>query len=327
MAVADRGGGRLLPGLLPTRHRADLRRLGPHAALVRARGTGQPNRAQLLRGDPGHRHRRQPGSLIRDRENAVKSRLDAEGISFVIPCLNSGGYLLEAVESLIQQPHTFPYEVVIVDDGSDDQPTLRAIALCAERAEVRIVRQEHSGHHAARNAGINAASFEYVMQLDADDRLATAPELLKAGSYPDRAVKLLKTHQHVAFVHTMSRMIGDFDGLTISSYPCREELVLRKHHVPLDRLPPRRRHPRRSLRPGRTEVGGLGVRREPPRRTIPQRQGQPHRVHRRPATRIPGPLAHTTGLQRRDLRVRHDPAGGGEEPRPVPASLPPRWRG
>ncbi|WP_405557098.1 glycosyltransferase family 2 protein [Streptomyces canus] len=155
-----------------------------------------------------------------------------EGISFVIPCFNSGGYLLEAVESLIQQPHTFPYEVVIVDDGSDDQPTLRAIALCEKRAEVRIVRQERSGHHAARNAGINAASFEYVMQLDADDRLATEPELLKAGSYPDRAVKLLKTHQHVAFVHTMSRMIGDFDGLTISSYPCREELVLRKHHVP-----------------------------------------------------------------------------------------------
>lgn len=136
------------------------------------------------------------------------------------------------MESLIQQPHAFPYEVVVVDDGSDDHRTLRAISLCAERTGVRIVRQEHSGHHAARNAGINAAGFEFVMQLDADDRLATAPELLQAGSYPDQAVKLLTTHQHVAFVHTMSRMIGDFDGLTISSYPCREELVLRKHHVP-----------------------------------------------------------------------------------------------
>ncbi|MFF1687119.1 glycosyltransferase family 2 protein [Streptomyces sp. NPDC058254] len=155
-----------------------------------------------------------------------------EGISFVIPCFNSGDYLREAVESLIQQPHVFPYEVVVVDDGSDDPSTLRAIDRCAERAEVRVVRQERSGHHAARNAGIGAASFAYVMQLDADDRLATDPELLKAGSYPDRAVKFLKTHRHLAFVHTMSRMIGDFDGLTISSYPCREELILRKHHVP-----------------------------------------------------------------------------------------------
>lgn len=155
-----------------------------------------------------------------------------EGISFVVPCFNSGNYLEAAVESLLQQPHAFPYEVVVVDDGSDDQPTLRALSLCAGRAEVRIVRQEHSGHHAARNAGIDAARYAYVMQLDADDRLATAPELLAAGSYPDRAVTLLKTHQQLAFVHTMSRMIGDFEGLTISSYPCREELILRKHHVP-----------------------------------------------------------------------------------------------
>ncbi|WUH92456.1 glycosyltransferase family 2 protein [Streptomyces sp. NBC_00433] len=155
-----------------------------------------------------------------------------EGISFVIPCFNSGDYLFEAVESLLQQPHAFPYEIVVVDDGSDDQSTLRAISQCAERAGVRVVRQDHSGHHAARNTGIDAASFAYIMQLDADDRLATAPELLTAGSYPDRAVKLLRVHQHLAFVHTMSRMIGDFEGLTISSYPCREELILRKHHVP-----------------------------------------------------------------------------------------------
>jgi glycosyltransferase involved in cell wall biosynthesis len=156
----------------------------------------------------------------------------SEGISFVVPCFNAGDFLVEAVESLVQQPHGFPYEIVVVDDGSDDPTTLRAISLCSERAGVRVIRQGHSGHHAARNAGVEAASFAYVMQLDADDRLATAPELLKAGSYPDRAVTLLKTHQHLAFVHTMSRMIGDFEGLTISSYPCREELILRKHHVP-----------------------------------------------------------------------------------------------
>jgi glycosyltransferase involved in cell wall biosynthesis len=156
----------------------------------------------------------------------------SEGISFVVPCFNAGDYLVEAVESLVQQPHAFPYEIVVVDDGSDDPTTLRAIARCAEWEGVRVIRQDHSGHHAARNGGVVAARFAYVMQLDADDRLATVPELLKAGSYPDRAVTLLKSHQHLAFVHTMSRMIGDFEGLTISSYPCREELILRKHHVP-----------------------------------------------------------------------------------------------
>ncbi|UUU33633.1 glycosyltransferase family 2 protein [Streptomyces sp. CA-210063] len=155
-----------------------------------------------------------------------------EGISFVIPCYNSGDYLIEAVNSLIGQPHVFPYEIVIVDDGSDDEATLSSISACGERSEVRVIRLSRSGHHAARNAGVEAARFEYVMQLDADDRLATAPELLTGGSYPDRAVEILRAQSDVAFVHTMSRMIGEFDGLTISSYPCREELVLRKHHVP-----------------------------------------------------------------------------------------------
>ncbi|WP_055525265.1 glycosyltransferase family 2 protein [Streptomyces graminilatus] len=154
------------------------------------------------------------------------------GISFVIPCFNSGDYLIEAVDSLIGQPHVFPYEILIVDDGSDDESTLSAIAACGERSEIRVIRLGRSGHHTARNSGVEAAGFEYVMQLDADDRLATAPELLTDGSYPDRAVEILRTHDHVAFVHTMSRMIGEFEGFTISSYPCREELVLRKHHVP-----------------------------------------------------------------------------------------------
>lgn len=161
----------------------------------------------------------------------MKSHLP-EGISFVIPCYNSGHYLMEAVESLLQQPHAFPYEILVVDDGSDDEATLDAVERCAEHPAVSVLRQAHAGHHAARNAGIKAASFAYVMQLDADDRLATSPELLQHGSYPDQAVKLLRSHQHLAFVHTMSRMIGDFEGLTISSYPCREDLVLRKHHVP-----------------------------------------------------------------------------------------------
>lgn len=156
-----------------------------------------------------------------------------EGLSFVIPCFNAGHYLREAVDSLRAQPHAFPYEVLIVDDRSDDSHTLHTLSACADLPGVRVRRlAARGGHHAARNVGLRHARFGYVMQLDADDRLATAPELLADGSFPDRAVEILRADPNVAFVHTMSRMFGDFDGLTISSYPCSEELVLRKHHVP-----------------------------------------------------------------------------------------------
>ncbi|HBF79316.1 MAG TPA: hypothetical protein DD420_05085 [Streptomyces sp.] len=156
-----------------------------------------------------------------------------EGLSFVIPCFNSGRYLQEAVDSLRAQPHDFPYEVLVVDDGSDDSGTLRTISACAGLPELRVHRLgRRCGHHVARNAGVGSARFRYVMQLDADDRLATDPVLLAEGSYPDRSVRILRSDPTVAFVHTMSRMFGDFDGLTISSYPCTEELILHKHHVP-----------------------------------------------------------------------------------------------
>ncbi|WP_236246261.1 glycosyltransferase family 2 protein [Streptomyces sp. CC210A] len=155
------------------------------------------------------------------------------GISFVIPCHNAGDYLVEAVESVVEQPLRRPYEVVIVDDGSDDGTTRKAIDTCAELPGVRVVRlEQRQGHHAARNAGLVAARLEYVMQVDADDRLATEPFLLRGGSYPDRAVAILESDPDTAFVHTMSWMFGAFEGFTISSYPCREDLVVRKHHVP-----------------------------------------------------------------------------------------------
>lgn len=156
-----------------------------------------------------------------------------KGISFVIPCHNAGDYLVEAVESVVEQPLRHPYEVVIVDDGSDDDTTQKAIDTCAELPGVRVVRLERrQGHHAARNAGLAAARLEYVMQVDADDRLATEPFLLAAGSYPGRAAAILESDPDTAFVHTMSWMFGAFEGFTISSYPCREDLVVRKHHVP-----------------------------------------------------------------------------------------------
>ncbi|MET9973848.1 glycosyltransferase family A protein [Streptomyces microflavus] len=157
----------------------------------------------------------------------------SEGLSFVIPCFNPGHYLREAVDSLRAQPHAFPYEVLIVDDRSDDSHTLHTLSACADLPGVRVRRlAARGGHHAARNVGLRHARFGYVMQLDADDRLATDPELLADGSFPDRAVEILRADPTVAFVHTMSRMFGDFDGLTISSCPCPEELVLRKHQVP-----------------------------------------------------------------------------------------------
>lgn len=156
------------------------------------------------------------------------------GLTVIVPCYNSGSFALEAIESVVRQPMSNPCEIIVVDDGSDDPETLASIDACCEFPAVRLVRfGANRGAQAARNAGLDASRYPYVLPLDSDDRLATDPALLTNGSYLDQAVQLLATSPHLAFVHTYSQMFGAVDGLTISAYPCREELLVRKHHAPM----------------------------------------------------------------------------------------------
>ncbi|GAB2662518.1 glycosyltransferase family 2 protein [Nocardia goodfellowii] len=158
----------------------------------------------------------------------------AFGISFVIPCHDGGALVAEAVDSLLRQPLSFPFEVIVVDDGSGELLTLAAIDTVTADPRVRVHRlRTRQGVQVARTAGLKAARYGYVMPLDCDDLLATDPELLAGGSYPERAVRILAGDPAVAFVHTYSQMFGDFEGLTISAYPCTEQLVVRKHHAPM----------------------------------------------------------------------------------------------
>ncbi|WP_280202449.1 glycosyltransferase family 2 protein [Nocardia cyriacigeorgica] len=158
---------------------------------------------------------------------------EPRGISVVIPCYNAGDYAREAVESVLTQPVSIDVEVILVDDSSDDSTTRAALADCATSDQVRLVRlQQRSGVQLARTAGVRAAHFAYVLPLDSDDRLTTASDVLRGGTYLDRAVEILESDSSTAFVHTLTQMFGDCDGLTISSYPCREDLIVRKHHVP-----------------------------------------------------------------------------------------------
>ncbi|MEU6246074.1 glycosyltransferase family A protein [Glycomyces sp. NPDC047010] len=157
-----------------------------------------------------------------------------EGVSVIVPCRNAGRYLAEAIDSLCAQPWAGPWEAIVVDDASDDPATLLDLEQLRTTSNVRVLQlPEHCGVQTARNTGLAAAAFAYTMQLDADDRLATDPGLLADGTYPDRAVALLRADPGMAFVHTMAHMFGAATGYTISSYPCTEALIATKHHAPI----------------------------------------------------------------------------------------------
>ena len=92
-------------------------------------------------------------------------------ISVVIPAYNASAFLPRCLKSVFAQTLP-PDEVIVVDDGSTDN----SAALAAELG-ARVITLTNGGPAAARNAGIQSASSEWIALLDADDMWA--PEKLE----------------------------------------------------------------------------------------------------------------------------------------------------
>ena len=92
---------------------------------------------------------------------------DAERITTIITSYEPGPALLTAVRSLVAQTWT-NHEILVVDDGSGYHTVLDAAAALDPR--VRVVRlPHHRGTYAARNAGLDAATGDYVTFCAPDD--------------------------------------------------------------------------------------------------------------------------------------------------------------
>jgi len=131
-------------------------------------------------------------------------------ISVIIPAYNVAPFLREAVHSALAQ--TFPdIEVIVVDDGSTDGTADKLSDIGDPR--LRVLREDHAGSAAARNAGLRLASGEFVAFLDADDRWA--PQNL------ERQLAFLMSHPEVDITFGHSLVVGeDGHSLGFTSSSC-----------------------------------------------------------------------------------------------------------
>lgn len=92
-------------------------------------------------------------------------------LSVIIPVYNKADYIEDCLDSLLSQDCD-SFEVVAVDDGSTDSSG----AICDERAaterRLRVVHTANGGVTAARRTGVEQARGEYIVFVDADDRMA-----------------------------------------------------------------------------------------------------------------------------------------------------------
>jgi glycosyltransferase involved in cell wall biosynthesis len=95
-------------------------------------------------------------------------------VAVVINTYNQTRFLRTAIESALTQTHS-PDEILIVDDGSSDDPE-RVVALYPR---IRLIRQANRGLSAARNRGLTEVTAAKLIFLDADDALL--PGAVAAG--------------------------------------------------------------------------------------------------------------------------------------------------
>ena len=119
-------------------------------------------------------------------------------VSIVISTYNRSSYICEAIDSVLKQDFK-NFEIIVVDDGSTDNTK----EVLSKYKNIRYIYQENNGRSEARNAGIKAASAEYVAFLDDDDIW------LEGKLY--KQVVFLDSHPETGLVHTFSEVV-DEDG-------------------------------------------------------------------------------------------------------------------
>jgi glycosyltransferase involved in cell wall biosynthesis len=114
-----------------------------------------------------------PAACPPDRESNVPQTSPL--VSVIIPCYRQAHFLSDAIESVLTQ--SYPnVEAIVINDGSPDDTA----DVAARYSSVRYVEQANRGLAAARNAGLAHSHGEFIVFLDADDRLM--PDALRMNA-------------------------------------------------------------------------------------------------------------------------------------------------
>ncbi|MDO5841812.1 MAG: glycosyltransferase [Methanobrevibacter ruminantium] len=109
--------------------------------------------------------------ILRDVLNFTEKNVEKPKVSVVIPVYNVEKYLVECMDSVINQ--TFKdIEIICVNDGSTDD-SLAILEYYAKLDDrIKIITQENRGLGNARNVGMRHASGDYLVFIDSDDYIS-----------------------------------------------------------------------------------------------------------------------------------------------------------
>jgi len=120
-------------------------------------------------------------------------------ISVIIPCYNHAQFIVEAMESVVNQTFN-DFECIIINDGSTDNTEEVVINWISKDNRFKYFYQKNSGLSNARNRGIFLSSGLYILPLDSDDKISE--------NYLEKCFKILELHGDVKIVYGEAYLFG-----------------------------------------------------------------------------------------------------------------------
>jgi O-antigen biosynthesis protein len=151
----------------------------------------------------------------------VRRALPAQAplVSLIVPTRNAQALLQQCIDSILKKT-TYPnYEIIVVDNGSDDPPTLRYLASIVEDSRIRVLRDDGPFNYSALNnaaveqaAGTLVALVNNDIEVIAPDWLSEMASLALQPEIGAVGAKLLyqdDTVQHAGLVLGMGGVAGN----------------------------------------------------------------------------------------------------------------------
>ena len=98
----------------------------------------------------------------------VTYSIEAPKVSVIVPTYNNEAYLEKCLKSLVQQTLK-EIEIIVVNDGSEDNTESILNIFAKHDSRIRVIYQRHQKQGAARNSGMKVAKGEYIGFVDSDD--------------------------------------------------------------------------------------------------------------------------------------------------------------
>ena len=130
----------------------------------------------------------------------VGSAGECPAVSVVMPVFNSGRTLSVAIESICRQTFT-DWELLVLDDGSDDESLEIARVAAASDDRVKPIPLDHTGLAGTLIRGLELATGEFVARMDADD--------ISLPNRFEKQVAFLRQNPDVAVVGGAAELFSD----------------------------------------------------------------------------------------------------------------------